>query len=195
MAGNVTKWALTIMGLALALGGGAAMWRGWDVVQLERGWSLVIAGAALLSGGVVVLALATVVARLDRLLAAQSLSPVAKAPSAAPEAPRAVAPAPAQAPQEEPAPAPPPPPPPAASPAPARPELAPRLRFRGAAPAPEPEPEPAAAAEEPRQVDSYRSGDLTYVMYSDGSVEVRSAAGVHRYASLAELREQAMQQN
>ena len=39
-----------------------------------------------------------------------------------------------------------------------------------------------------------KSGDITYVMFSDGAVEVRTSNGAQRFASLAELRAQAAQQ-
>jgi hypothetical protein len=54
---------------------------------------------------------------------------------------------------------------------------------------------PEEKRDEPVEVDRYTSGDITYVMYSDGAVEVRSANGAQRYASLAELRAHAAQQN
>jgi hypothetical protein len=166
---------LTLFGAALVLAGAVAMWRGWDIVQVERGWTLFIAGAALFSGGAIVIALAEVVARLDQLLARPaevSRPPVPPPISAAP---------------------------PAAAPQPLKTEDAPptvetsllaRARLRSVAAAP---PEPAR--EEPQEVDRYQSGELTYVMYSDGSVEVRSATSVQRYPSLAALRDQAMQQS
>ena len=52
----------------------------------------------------------------------------------------------------------------------------------------------AASGAEPREVDRYESGDITYVMFSDGAVEVRTSNGAQRFASLAELRAQAAQQ-
>ena len=51
-----------------------------------------------------------------------------------------------------------------------------------------------ASGAEPREVDRYESGDITYVMFSDGAVEVRTSNGAQRFASLAELRAQAAQQ-
>jgi type IV secretion system protein VirD4 len=64
-----------------------------------------------------------------------------------------------------------------------------------APPSPAPQPvAPLAEAGEPREVDRYESGDITYVMFSDGAVEVRTAQGMQRFASLAELRAQAAQQ-
>ncbi len=222
MRRNFARWALRFLGLALALGGGAAMLRGWDIVQVERGWSQFIAGAVALSGGAVVLALAEVVAKLDRLLAGGvdvKPTPVAQAPvQAAPPAPKAaVAPPPPKKAAAEP----PPPPepktapltearalpepaqepitePPAAKPsvsAPPPPPPAPLRVRRGEAPEPlsratlpsSPPPSPLAA-EEPHEIERYQAGGLTYVMYSDGSVELRSEAGAQRFSSLEELR-------
>jgi type IV secretion system protein VirD4 len=73
---------------------------------------------------------------------------------------------------------------------------------RPAAPASKPAPQPVAAAPEPDEpaevtvyeVDRYESGDITYVMFSDGAVEVRTGQGTQRFASLAELRAQVAQQ-
>ena len=49
------------------------MTSGWDIIQVERGWSLFIAGATVLAGGSVVIALGQVVFRLDEIfVAAQS---------------------------------------------------------------------------------------------------------------------------
>ena len=225
MGGNIARWALRFLGLALGLGGGAAMLRGWDIVQVERGWSLFIAGAAALSGGSVVIALAEVVARLDRLLAGSARAaadatakpaPVTQAPT--PPAPIQTAPAP----QAEQRAAPAPPPEPKTAPAPSEPSalqgqpddhaLEPRPEVRSPAPTPTAlappaplplrreeaqAPEPIARAraqaapppvEEPREIERYQSGGLTYVMYSDGSVELRSETGAQRFSSIEELR-------
>ena len=223
MRRNFARWALRFLGLALGLGGGAAMLRGWDIVQVERGWAQFIAGAVALSGGVVVLALAEVVARLDRLLAAgldakatsapqssfQAAPPPPPASKAATTPPPSVKKGPAEPPpppepnaatlseakalpepfQEsvtEPQPATPPPSVPRAPPAPlrVRREETPEPLSRGTTQAPPPPPQ----AEEPREIERYQAGGLTYVMYSDGSVELRSEAGAQRFSSLEELR-------
>ncbi len=193
------RWLLRVLGLLLALGGATAMLQGWDIVQIERGWSSFIGGATALSGGAVVIALAEVVARLDRLLAVSA--PVASA-SANPSPERA--PAPAPPPESMPAPPLPSampdpapdsagaaPEPPIASAAPLRPTRveAPGLKARLrplAASAPPPPPSPLT--EEPREIERYQSGGLTYVMFSDGSVELRSEAGAQRFSSIDELR-------
>lgn len=62
----------------------------------------------------------------------------------------------------------------------------PPLRRTPVDPAPTvPEPKP-----EPKEVDRYTTAGATYVMMSDGSVEMRGPEGVRRYASLAELKAQ-----
>jgi hypothetical protein len=43
-------------------------------------------------------------------------------------------------------------------------------------------------SETPSVIDRYQSGEITYVMYSDGSVEVSTERGVQRYASVSDLR-------
>ncbi len=66
----------------------------------------------------------------------------------------------------------------------------------------EPEPEPAeedtasqepAASEEPRSsatvIGTYNSGDNTYVMFSDGSIEAQTPGGLFRFQSLDELKQ------
>jgi hypothetical protein len=141
---RLTRWGVVVLGAALALWGPAAMWKGWDTIQLERGWSLFIAGAVAASGGVVTLALAAVLSRLDhsiRIDERRAQQEVAKESAAA------------------------------------RGNLVSRLR-------------PAAEDEAPVEVDRYISGGTVYVMYSDGSVELRGAGGSRRFASVAELRAQ-----
>jgi len=200
MRRNFARWALRFLGLALGLGGGAAMLRGWDIVQVERGWAQFIAGAVALSGGAVVLALAEVVARLDRLLAAgldakatsapqssfQAAPPPPPEPNAAPLSEAKVLPEPFQESVAEPQPATPSPSVPRPPPAPlrVRREETPEPLSRGTTQAPPPPPQ----AEEPREIERYQAGGLTYVMYSDGSVELRSEAGAQRFSSLEELR-------
>ena len=48
-----------------------------------------------------------------------------------------------------------------------------------------------AQEKEPAEVDRYQSGDILYVMFDDGSVEVRAPTGASRYPSLQALREAA----
>ena len=65
-----SRWAVTLLGLALAGGGAAAIANGWGMIQIERGWSLFIGGAAALAGGAVVLGIGQVLLRLDELVVA-----------------------------------------------------------------------------------------------------------------------------
>ncbi len=202
MLRRVSKWGVTALGAALAVGGVVAMASGWDIIQVERGWSLFIGGAAALAGGAVVIALGQVVFLLDEILMATQPRRTAEkspAPSAS-----AVKPQPKEPEQRSKQ------PPPQTSPAPT-PTLAqtppaqqaPLAVAPAAPPAPsatEPEREAEAPAAdepsvaEPREVDRYESGGITYVMFSDGAVEVRTLNGAQRFASLAELRAQAAQQ-
>jgi hypothetical protein len=54
-------------GLALSVGGAFAIYFGYGIVSVERGWASVIAGAAALSGGVVTMALGLILNSLSRL--------------------------------------------------------------------------------------------------------------------------------
>lgn len=56
---------LLVVGFGLAGAGLWWMWSGWDIVQVERGWASVIAGAVMLSGGLVVVSVAWAVMRLS----------------------------------------------------------------------------------------------------------------------------------
>ena len=60
------SWIFALLGLvAVALGGGAIV-MGWPLVPLERGWTLVIAGSAFASGGLICLALAALLGEARR---------------------------------------------------------------------------------------------------------------------------------
>jgi hypothetical protein len=136
---KLSRGGVTLTGLALSVAGGGGMFQGWETIQLERGWSLFIGGAALLAGGAIVIALGQIIARLDALLAQRIESADGASKAEATEAP------------------------------PQTPEQAPPL--------------------DAVEVDRYQAGDVTYVMFSDGAVEVRGPVGSpQRYASLAELR-------
>ncbi len=145
MRRNLSGWGVMAAGLLLAGGGIYAMWTGWDMILLERGWSLFISGSMALSGGVVTMALGRVIAHIARL------APVEPLPAAANASPEAPQPAPEAAPS---------------------PDL----------------PAPPVEAQ-PTEVDRYTADGSTYVMYSDGSVEVLGPTGAQRYPSLAALRE------
>ena len=75
---------VTLLGLALALSGAYGMWAGWDYIQLERGWSLFIAGATAVSGGVVTIALGRAIGVMGRIAdRAQATQPSAETESVA----------------------------------------------------------------------------------------------------------------
>ncbi len=64
------KHVLLIVGIALVFVGGYSIYSGYGIIEVERGWASVIAGATGLTGGVITIALARVLASLDRLRAA-----------------------------------------------------------------------------------------------------------------------------
>ena len=200
MLRRVSKWGVTALGVVLAVCGIVAMVSGWDIIQVERGWSLFIGGATALAGGAVVIALGQVVFRLDEILMATQLrrtgekSPAPSAPAAKPQAKDLEQRSRQPSPQAPPAPTLAQTPPAQQAP----PAVAPAVPPTHPATEPEREAEAPATDEssgaEPREVDRYESGDITYVMFSDGAVEVRTLNGAQRFASLAELRAQAAQQ-
>ena len=59
------KYALLVLGLLLIAGGGYFIYTGSNIIEIERGWSSVIAGTTALSAGIVTLGLAGVVKALD----------------------------------------------------------------------------------------------------------------------------------
>ncbi|QGM98950.1 hypothetical protein [Methylocystis parvus] len=182
MTRNRAGWGVTAAGATLAAGGVYAMWSGWDLILLERGWSLFIAGSVFLAGGVVTMALGRVVAHLARLGAGLPAAQSAQAIQTASPAPAFT---PMVAPRQD--------------AAPKTPEAAPAAWREPEPKAEQPFDRPDFAAmlgaeltpEQPTEVDRYTAGDATYVMMSDGSVEVRSPVGTQRYPSLAALRAEA----
>lgn len=72
-------WVALAVGLALALFGARWMWTGWDIVQAERGWTAVIAGSAMLSGGLIVAMLAWTIMRLSGAPGVERQAPPAQA--------------------------------------------------------------------------------------------------------------------
>jgi len=158
------KWAVSGAGLILVACGIGAMATGWDQILIERGWSLFIAGAMFVAGGSVTISLGVLIGRLDALDRSAIVLPGGAEKRLTQ---------------------------PLASAKDARDD---REAEPGAATSPEiatpVEEAPAAAVEDaaPTVIDHYESGGASYVMYSDGSVDVQTEFGVRRYASLAELR-------
>jgi len=69
---------LLAAGLVLAASGAWWMWSGWDIVRDERGWTAVISGSVMLSGGLIVAALAWAIMRLQPKAAAAAATQPAR---------------------------------------------------------------------------------------------------------------------
>jgi hypothetical protein len=187
------------LGVLLALAGAICVWQGWDIVQVERGWTLVISGAVVFAGGAIMFALGLLTrevyalrktlnardARLETLAEDfMAPAPVARGPNLAspPPEPRAVA--------EPPAPAPMRPPAPNFAPGP---EAAPASFAwpRGPAPAPAAEGVGLVADDKiprPRVLRQFDAKGVAYTLYSDGSIESDSPEGRLRFANMESLR-------
>ena len=63
----MSRLFVIILGLVLVLGGSASIWQGYDIIQVERGWTEVIAGATALTGGVVTIAVGLLIGVVARL--------------------------------------------------------------------------------------------------------------------------------
>src|SRR5215212_8202653 len=61
--------ALLALAVAMIAGGGVAVVQGYDIVLLERGWTLVISGSVCATGGAILLGLAMVLTRLGKIQA------------------------------------------------------------------------------------------------------------------------------
>lgn len=61
------KYALFVLGILLIAFGGYFIHAGSNIIEVERGWSSVIAGTTALTGGIITLGLACVVKSLDNL--------------------------------------------------------------------------------------------------------------------------------
>jgi hypothetical protein len=59
--------ALLALALAMILGGLLAAFFGWDIVLVERGWTMVIAGSVTAASGALLLGIAAVVSRLTKI--------------------------------------------------------------------------------------------------------------------------------
>ena len=140
----MTKWLALALGALLALGGAVSLWNGIDVIQSERGWASVIAGATALAGGVVTFGIFLVIRELQAIRA--SLMMVLESeplPASAPAAPASPAVA-----VEPPAPA----------------VAAPPVVWpvEPAPPAAEPAPEPVASAHAPKEPPPHESFDQIF---------------------------------
>lgn len=215
MRREFSGWGVVTTGALLAMAGGYWLFAGWEHIQIERGWSQFIAGAIALSGGVITMAIGRLIrllvsdpqpnasaptpAVLRQTLTMPSAKPALRGSEpqqAMPPQRQARRPAPVS--QTEPTRF------DASSPlesAAARQETA-ALPIGTYASIPS-ESETTIPSEEddwhypethypvagePTEVDRYSAGDSTYVMFSDGSVEVRTPGEVRLYESLDALR-------
>lgn len=196
------KWAVVVTGVGLVVWGGYLHWAGWLIVQVERGWSSVIAGAVFLAAGFVLLAIAAVMARLEAFSAAldrraqpanDAAAPAARMRSDAHKAEQPVSP-PATGSQKDAAPElgaprrPFPPPPPL------RPDAG---ELRGGIPGalgarsgePESVPPLGGALSPPKIIRRYQSQGIDYTLYEDGAIDAEAGGERRRFASIEQLRE------
>ena len=212
-------WVIAVLGAALAAGGGIALWSGSGYIRLDWGQAETVAGTVALSAGVVTLALAAVLFTLRDLarrpartaasgvgLEAVHLPDDAEGPSA--PARRGIAGRLAtiglpKAERAEPTPVSPPvvhdldepfsdarAPHDLAPPMPVEPEPAYDPRPVPEAPRPlMPAQIMPAQAEAPTVVGRYEANGASYVLFSDGTIEVETDGGTHRFASMAALKD------
>jgi hypothetical protein len=154
-------WIIALLGLIASIAGGGAIYLGWPMVPLERGWTLVIAGAALGSGGLISLAIAAQIFETRRLRLAfeKTLTRLA-------------------APRDDDASAP-------AAPAHKRGEASGTPRSDAGAPLSRSEPE---MGDEMQPARSFTVGETTFVVFTDGSIEAQTAEGNKRFRSMEEVR-------
>ena len=191
--------ALYVIALAMIGGGAASIAYGYGIVLNERGWTMVISGATVLAGGLVLLGIAVVAARIQRIereLAnfarrsdagcgrSSDVAAILRKPSRRPK-PRVRRPPPSSAVsvaavgQEEQA---------VLKAADVIPESGPPEPPMRAAP-PANRSRPSAEPSGPAVVGTYNSGGNAYVMYADGSIEADTPTGRYRFKSLDELKD------
>ncbi len=207
------KFLVVGSGMALAVCGAASIWLGYDIVQMERGWTQVIAGATALTGGIITMSIGMLIASVDNLRGALT-SQTSRSPHAAPgssdepvgavakdDADNAVAPAPAartrQGETES-----------AAGPGknPASPkgvasdalshvatgDLDPALQWlrSGRGRTSHGSGEPAAVASKPRPevARRYEANGASYTLYIDGSIDSESPDGRFHFTDMSELK-------
>lgn len=159
---------LSLLAFAMIAMGGAAMVFGAQIIQVEKGWTMVISGSVGATGGALLLGIALAIRRLGRIASqlvalGGNLDQAAAVATADPDEVEPIA-----APVRSGPPGPPPVP-----------------VTLEAQPYPTELPEPPPA---PTVVGRYASGGNAYVMFSDGSVQADTPSGRHRFNSLEELR-------
>ncbi len=173
-------WLMSVLGAALALAGAVSLANGISYIRLDWGATEVMAGTVALAGGLITFALGAVLFALRDLSRRVGVSGP-RAVDAADDTPRSarsrrrtvsVSPPEAALPS------------PTASDAPFLPADA-----QVPAPVPEPPPAPPTMADAPTVVGRYDANGASYVLFSDGTIEVETEAGTHRFASMADLKD------
>ncbi len=167
-------WLMSVLGAALAVAGAVSLANGLSYIRLDWGATEVMAGTVALAGGLVTVALGAV------LFALRDLSRRIGAPFASDPAPRGrTRVATVGLPEAE-------------LPSPATgeaPGLLAAVKAHDIAPEPEPPPAPPTMADAPTVVGRYEANGASYVLFSDGTIEVETETGAHRFASMADLKD------
>jgi hypothetical protein len=61
------KYVLLIFGILLGIAGAVSIYTGYGIIEVERGWASVIAGATALTGGAIIIALAWILGSLEAM--------------------------------------------------------------------------------------------------------------------------------
>jgi hypothetical protein len=206
-------WLISGLGAVLALVGAYSLWNGISYIRLDWGQTQTVAGTVAFCSGVVTLALGAILFALRDLVARTEQRPsgvglealtwgeedapvsrpmmgrvrdrlatvgLPKAPEAAAR-PEPMPPAVAAVPVEDTMPVHRPPSAARVEPAAEPVAAAPRVQ-----PAP---PQAPAPVEAPTVVGRYEANGASYVLFSDGTIEVETESGTHRFASMADLKE------
>ena len=177
-------WLMSVLGAALALAGAVSLANGISYIRLDWGATEVMAGTVALAGGLVTLALGAV------LFALRDLSRRIEAPAPFASDPDDAATRSARGrtrsrvatvglPGAE-------PPSPVTAEAPGLPAA---VEVHDPEPVPEPPPAPPTMVDAPTVVGRYEANGASYVLFSDGTIEVETETGTHRFASMADLKD------
>jgi hypothetical protein len=169
---------LALLGLAMMVGGLAAIYSGSLFVGIERGWTMVVSGTVAFSAGAILLGLAAALRRLKRIERATKRLAGAFAPPADPAPPGPIPSKLGSVAASAPAAAPSPPEVTTAASLPGQqgPENEPSPEHREPPPAPD------------KVVGTYQAGGNSYVMYADGSIRADTPSGEHRFATMDEFK-------
>ncbi|RYB06271.1 hypothetical protein [Lichenibacterium ramalinae] len=201
-------WLVSLLGAALALAGAASLGNGVSYIRLDWGQTETVAGTVALSAGIVTLGLGAVLFALRDVVGRMATRPTGVGMEAltwseddAPEPQpmlsrvrsRLATVGTSRVADIEPSPMPADPDP---EPAPVDSRPLPAPTARAATPAvpqpplavPEEAPPPPVLAEAPTVVGRYESNGASYVLFSDGTIEVETENGTHRFASMADLK-------